>query len=211
MKGPRFIGCVNMKIKKYIPIGIGVLGVAGLIQEVSADTTKRASKDETEIRIWKSSTKDKSGVAELRKVIDDVRSGFNKVKESDKKTVETDSFNLTYGIRGGVNVTFTNSAPIGSVSSTGNVKDGKVSRVVNSSLGNVVDTRDTVTEKPEDKQIVVGTKNERRFVRYKTKPYKVVGHGQVLVAGVTGLVEVWNINGEEVKFEVREVTDEVRG
>ena len=155
--------------------------------------------------------RDKSGVFELRKVIDDVRSGFNQVKESDKKTVETDSFNLTYGIRGNVNVTFTNSVPIGSVSSTGEVKDGKVSRVVNSRLGAVVDTRDTVTEKPQDKQITVGTKNERRFVRYETKPYKVVGKGQVLVTGVTGLVEVWNINGEEVKFEVRATVDEVRG
>ena len=155
--------------------------------------------------------RDKSGVFELRKVIDDVRSGFNQVKESDKKTVETDSFNLTYGIRGGVNVTFTNSTPIGSVSSTGEVKDGKVSRVVNSRLGSVVDTRDAVTEKPQDKQITVGTKNERRFVRYETKPYKVVGKGQVLVSGVTGLVEVWNINGEEVRFEVRDATDEVRG
>ena len=155
--------------------------------------------------------RDKSGVFELRKVIDDVRSGFNQVKESDKKTVETDSFNLTYGMRGNVNVTFTNSVPIGSVSSTGEVKDGKVSRVVNSRLGAVVDTRDTVTEKPQDKQITVGTKNERRFVRYETKPYKVVGKGQVLVTGVTGLVEVWNINGEEVKFEVRATVDEVRG
>ena len=155
--------------------------------------------------------KDKSGVTELRKVIADVRSGFDNVKESDKKTVETDSFNLTYGIRGNVNVTFINSVPIGSVSSTGEVKDGKVSRVVNSRLGSVVDTRDTVTEKPQDKQITVGTKNERRFVRYETKPYKVVGKGEVLVTGVTGLVEVWNINGEEVKFEVRSATDEVRG
>ena len=155
--------------------------------------------------------KDKSGVSELRKVIEDVRSGFNQVKESDKKTAETDSFNLTYGIRGNVNVTFTNSTPIGSVSSTGNVKDGKVSRVVNSRLGTVVDTRDTVTERPQDKQITVGTKNERRFVRYETKPYNVVGKGQVLVSGVTGLVEVWNINGEEVKFEVRAASDEVRG
>ena len=155
--------------------------------------------------------RDKSVVFELRKVIDDVRRGFNRVKESDKKTVETDSFNLTYGIRGNVNVTFTNSVPIGSVSSTGDVKDGKVSRVVNSRLGAVVDTRDIVTEKPQDKQITVGTKNERRFVRYETKPYKVVGKGQVLVTGVTGLVEVWNINGDEVKFEVREATDELRG
>ena len=155
--------------------------------------------------------RDKSGVFELRKVIDDVRSGFNQVKESDKKTVETDSFNLTYGIRGNVNVTFTNSVPIGSVSSTGEVKDGKVSRVVNSRLGAVVDTRDTVTEKPQDKQITVGTKNERRFVRYETKPYKVVGKGEVLVSGVSGLIEVWNINGEEVKFEVRATVDEVRG
>ena len=155
--------------------------------------------------------RDKSVVFELRKVIDDVRKGFNQVKESDKKTVETDSFNLTYGIRGNVNVTFTNSVPIGSVSSTGEVKDGKVSRVVNSRLGAVVDTRDTVTEKPQDKQITVGTKNERRFVRYETKPYKVVGKGEVLVAGVTGLVEVWNINGEEVKFEVRATVDELRG
>ena len=155
--------------------------------------------------------RDKSVVFELRKVIDDVRRGFNRVKESDKKTVETDSFNLTYGIRGNVNVTFTNSVPIGSVSSTGEVKDGKVSRVVNSRLGAVVDTRDIVTEKPQDKQITVGTKNERRFVRYETKPYKVVGKGQVLATGVTGLVEVWNINGDEVKFEVREATDELRG
>ena len=155
--------------------------------------------------------KDKSGVVELRKVIDDVRSGFDKVKESDKKTAETDLFNLTYDIRGGVNVTFTNSAPIGSVSSAGTVKDGSASRVVNSRLGAVVDTRDIVTTKPEDKQIIVGTKNERRFVRCETKPYNVVGKGQVLVAGATGLVEVWNINGEEVRFEVREVTDEVRG
>ena len=122
-----------------------------------------------------------------------------------------DLINLTYGIRGNVNVTFTNSTPIGSVSSTGNVKDGKVSRVVNSRLGTVVDTRDTVTERPQDKQITVGTKNERRFVRYETKPYNVVGKGQVLVSGVTGLVEVWNINGEEVKFEVRAASDEVRG
>ena len=48
-------------------------------------------------------------------------------------------------------------------------------------------------------------------MRYETKPYKVVGKGQVLVAGVTGLVEVWNINGEEVRFEVREAADEIRG
>ena len=155
--------------------------------------------------------KDKSGVVELRKVIDDVRGGFDKVKESDKKTVETDLFNLTYGIRGSVNVTFTNSAPIGSVSSAGTVKDGNASRVVNSRLGTVVDTRDIVTIKPEDKQIIVGTKNERRFVRYETKPYKVIGKGSVRVNGITGLVEVWNINGEEVRFEVREATDEVRG
>ena len=155
--------------------------------------------------------KDKSGVVELKKVITDVRSGFDKVKESDKKTVETDSFNLTYDVRGGVNVTFTNSTPIGSVSSTGNVKDGSVSRVVNSRLGTVVNTLDTVTRKSEDKQIIVGTKNERRFVRYETKPYKVIGKGQVLVNGVTGLIEVWNINGEEVRFEVRDATDEIRG
>ena len=155
--------------------------------------------------------KDKSGVTDLRKVISDVRSGFDKVKESDKKTAETDLFNLTYDIRGGVNVTFTNSAPIGSVSSAGNVKDGSASRVVNSRLGTVVDTRDIVTTKPEDKQIIVGTKNERRFVRYETKPYKVIGKGPVRVNGIIGLVEVWNINGEEVRFEVREVTDEVRG
>ena len=155
--------------------------------------------------------KDKLGIVELKKVITDVRSGFDKVKESDKKTVETDSFNLTYDVRGGVNVTFTNSIPIGSVSSTGNVADGSVNRVVNSRLGAVVNTLDTVLRKSEDKQIIVGTKNERRFVRYEKKPYKVIGKGQALVAGVTGLVEVWNINGEEVRFEVREATDELRG
>lgn len=42
--------------------------------------------------------------------------------------------------------------------SAGNVKDSSVSRVVNSRLGTVVDTRDTVTERPEDKQIIVCTK-----------------------------------------------------
>lgn len=155
--------------------------------------------------------KDKLGIVELKKVITDVRSGFDKVKESDKKTVETDSFNLTYDVRGGVNVTFTNSTPIGSVSSTGNVADGSVNRVVNSRLGAVVNTLDTVLRKSEDKQIIVGTKNERRFVRYETKPYKVIGKGQALVNGVTGLVEVWNINGEEVKYDVRDAIDEVRG
>ena len=40
-----------MKIKKYIPIGIGALGLTGLIQEVSANTDKHVSKDETEGRL----------------------------------------------------------------------------------------------------------------------------------------------------------------
>lgn len=40
-----------MKIKKYIPIGIGALGIMGLVQTVSADTSKHVGKDETKGRL----------------------------------------------------------------------------------------------------------------------------------------------------------------